>query len=83
MYNIIKKGVKKMSDNHYDEIVRLCRTCKRAAEVSVTGDYLCVKRGVVKHDHVCKKYKLNKFLPRPAMRRIMDTTQFNINDFTI
>lgn len=67
----------------YDEVVKLCRTCEKATELQVTGDYLCKKYGVVNNDYVCGKYKLNKFLPRPPKRRMIDTTKFNIEDFQV
>ena len=75
-------GKFKTYDNS-DEIVKLCRTCAKAAEMKVTGDYLCAKFGVVRHDHVCRKYKLNKFLPRPQPRQTIDTAKFSISDFQV
>ena len=70
-------------NEHYDEVVKKCRTCSYAEVLSMSGNYLCKKYGVVKADYICKKYKLNENLPRPQAKRIMDTAQFNINDFKI
>jgi len=69
--------------SNYDEIVKLCRTCRSATALTVTTDYLCEKLGVVKHDHLCRKYKLNENLPRPKIRRTFDTAKFNLNDFQV
>ena len=80
-YNGYEKEVKQM--DRYDEVVKLCRTCEKATVLSITGDCLCKKYGVVKNNYVCKKYKLNKFLPRPPKLRNMDTARFNINDFQV
>ena len=74
---------KSKKEHNFDEIVRLCRTCERASVVKLTGDYLCDKFGVVEHDSVCRKYKLNKSLPRPAKRRMVDTLKFNVEDFQV
>ena len=74
---------KNKKNDNFDEIVRLCRTCEYAAAVKITGDYLCEKIGIVKHDNVCRKYKLNESLPRPSKRRMVDTLKFNIEDFRV
>ena len=70
-------------ETNIDEVVKLCRTCAKATLISLTGDYMCQKHGIVKHDHVCRKYKLNEYLPRPAKKRLIDTDKFNAEDFTI
>jgi len=69
--------------DNLDEVVKLCRTCAKATEISVTGDYLCKKFGVVKNDYVCSKYKLNQFLPRPQKRRTLDVSRFDAGDFSV
>ena len=70
-------------DNHLDEVVKLCRTCAKSTELEFAGDYLCEKFGIVKSDSVCKKYKLNEFLPRPTKRRMIDATKFDGSDFSV
>jgi|GEM_PF-1014239 len=47
-------------DNRFDEFAGRCETCKNATALNVTGDYLCEKHGVVKSNHVCKKYMFNE-----------------------
>jgi len=37
-----------------------CETCKTAYKLNVIGDYICPNHGVVKNDHVCKKYERNE-----------------------
>ena len=76
-------GITPMDKFNYDEVVKLCRTCAKATVISITGDYLCVKRGIVKHDNVCKKYKLNESLPRPSKRRLIDTSKFDASEFKV
>ena len=65
------------------DVSAICATCQNAKALETENEYLCKKRGVVDRDFTCRKYKLNLMLKRPPKKRILDTSRYKAEDFSI
>lgn len=49
---------------------KICKYCEKSAEIPLTGNMLCPKKGIVEPDFVCSQFKYDPFkrVPKKAHR---------------
>lgn len=61
----------------------VCGTCTFATQELSSDTILCEKYGQVSRYHHCSLYQFNLTQKQPPKRRILDTSRFSKEDFSI
>ncbi len=78
-----EKPIERGLFNENPDLIEKCETCAFATRLEYGKDYLCSKFGPVSPEHLCKKYKINRFLRKPPKKRELDMSRYNAEDFSI
>lgn len=60
------------------DIIPMCLYCEHGKRIIATDDIICSKRGIVKPDHSCKKFRytpLNRVPPKKAQQEVIYTKE--------
>ncbi len=61
----------------------MCKFCIHAKRIADTEDMLCQKRGTVSQTHACKKFQYNLLAREVRRKKVLDTTKFSAEDFSL
>ena len=54
-----------MKKKYESELIKSCEFCRFSSEITVTGEMLCEKKGVVVRDACCRKFVYDPLKRRP------------------
>ena len=65
-----------------NDINHSCQYCVNR-KVMNNGDILCSKKGIVGKDFKCSKYRYDIFTRKPRRPKNLDTSSYDISDFSL
>lgn len=71
-----------MSKNLFDKnLPKKCEYCRHSYPLGDDGDMVCEKRGMVRFDDFCRKYKYDPLKREPRRQKISDN--YSAEDFVL
>ncbi len=62
-------------------VIKKCEYCLSATPIGNDGEMICLKRGIVNSDDLCRKYKYDPLKREPKKQKIADN--YSAEDFKL